>query len=242
MGWSLKTPGRFYSETVLEALRALSRVGVRAQGRFSHDKARWNRRLRGCMPRVVACWGVSRYWPQPLSGSMLHRKSRARARISSDSLRCPRTWRLMVERSGFELSVPPVLTRKRPILSAFLSPLGLEGDRALPAVGSMKLRAGRVTSLRAPAACTGLRRRHVNYVLPLAFLAPDIDEAIAASRQPGGSPHKGSSSAAFRPFCHSTGRSTEAHARDGVRGPAHWGLHRSRAQPRTFAMPHVRDS
>jgi hypothetical protein len=47
-----------------------------------------------------------------------------------------------------------------------------------------ELRAGRVTSLSALAARAGVRRRHVNYVLPLAFLAPDIVEAIAAGRQP----------------------------------------------------------
>ena len=41
-----------------------------------------------------------------------------------------------------------------------------------------------MTSLSVSAARAGVRRRYVSYVLPLAYLAPDIVEAIAADRQP----------------------------------------------------------
>jgi site-specific DNA recombinase len=47
-----------------------------------------------------------------------------------------------------------------------------------------ELRSGRVTSLDGLAARGGVHRRYLRYVLPLAFLAPDIVEAIAAGRQP----------------------------------------------------------
>jgi site-specific DNA recombinase len=47
-----------------------------------------------------------------------------------------------------------------------------------------QLRSGQVRSTSELAARVGMRRRQVNYLLPLAFLSPAIVEAIMAGRQP----------------------------------------------------------
>jgi site-specific DNA recombinase len=88
---------------------------------------------------------------------------------------------LQLKRRGFELRL--VIDNKRAVAA--------KPDPVLLAlIGRARawfeqLRSGEVRSTSELAARLGVHRRQVNYLLPLAFLSPDIVEIIIAGRQPG---------------------------------------------------------